>query len=274
MIKSLIQSIRKLVPDFIWQIGVRWRHARNNHHRAASDRLCPKLWEVTQGNIASGPFMGLKYIQEAAGSSFLPKLTGTYEMELWPVFASIAERGASFDGVVDIGAAEGSYAIGLARMCPNACVVSYEIDSHARELQTELARRNGLSDRLQILGAADVASIEAKLTQFKRVLVVCDIEGAEKEILDPSLIPSLAVAEILVETHESKAPGIKQLLRERFSATHTIELYENRKRSAAVCPDVLRRHLSDDEAATAVWEDRGLVQHWMWMKPTNKGIEK
>ena len=118
------------------------------------------------------------------------------------------------------------------------------------------------------------ASVSPARRQFKRVLVVCDIEGAEKEILDPSLIPSLAVAEILVETHESKAPGIKQLLRERFSATHTIELYENRKRSAAVCPDVLRRHLSDDEAATAVWEDRGLVQHWMWMKPTNKGIEK
>ena len=54
--------------------------------------------------------------------------------------------------------------------------------------------------------------------------MLCDIEGAEQELLNPELAPALKVMDIIVESHECLIPGITQVLVDRFKETHQITL--------------------------------------------------
>ena len=61
----------------------------------------------------------------------------------------------------------------------------------------------------------------------QKVLVLCDIEGAERELLDPAQAPALAGMDIIVESHECLIQGITQTLIDRFKPTHRITLVQD-----------------------------------------------
>ena len=68
------------------------------------------------GRVFSGPFKGMQFIDESFENAFIPKILGIYERELHPaVEAAIALTPRL---VVDIGTAEGYYAVGIARRLP------------------------------------------------------------------------------------------------------------------------------------------------------------
>ena len=53
---------------------------------------------------------------------------------------------------------------------------------------------------------------------------MCDAEGFENDILDPSLIPELTkVQTFIVELHDFIVPHIKETIINRFEKTHTIQ---------------------------------------------------
>src|SRR5207302_964150 len=62
--------------------------------------------------VNSGPFKGMLYIGTAFCSAYIPKLIGTYERELTNIVEEICARMPPL--IVDVGAAEGYYAIGFA----------------------------------------------------------------------------------------------------------------------------------------------------------------
>src|SRR3954451_18937011 len=65
--------------------------------------------------VAHGPFAGMEYLPglEASSGDLVAKLLGTYERELHPVIEGwIAQPPAH---MIDIGSAEGYYAVGLTR---------------------------------------------------------------------------------------------------------------------------------------------------------------
>jgi len=55
--------------------------------------------------VMSRPFKGMRYIDRATGSAFLPKVAGTYESEIQDLVTSLVST--SHDLLVDVGAAEG-----------------------------------------------------------------------------------------------------------------------------------------------------------------------
>jgi hypothetical protein len=57
--------------------------------------------------------------------------------------------------------------------------------------------------------------------------MMCDIEGAERELLDPDASPALKGMDIIVESHECLIQGITQLLIDRFKATHHITPFDH-----------------------------------------------
>ncbi len=73
---------------------------------------------------------------------------------------------------------------------------------------------DGCLDRVIIGGRFSVADF-AICTQAETV-VICDIEGAEEELLDPEQAPGLTAADILVEVHEGVRPGLLDRLNRRF----------------------------------------------------------
>ena len=92
-------------------------------------------YRLTDGRVHRGPFRSTRYVRDSVGSAFSSKLFGTYELELWPIVS--LWPGLGIEHAIDIGAAEGFYAIGIARQlgCP---VTTFEMDPVGRSLLAEM----------------------------------------------------------------------------------------------------------------------------------------
>ena len=258
MIPIMLYEMRWLIPR---RARVAVRRTLDRHKSAAAARLAPRIFELTGGTVASGPFEGMKYITTAVNSEICPKLLGTYEMELAPAIAQALDK--PYDRVINIGAAEGYYAVGFARRLPLASVAAFESAESGRAALRQLAQRNGLGQRVEILGHCTPAALEIAMLAFERVLVICDAEGDEAELLDPAVAGSLQNADILVELHDGHRRGVSQMIWNRFARRGPIEVFRSRARLAADFPAGLP--LADDEKLAAMWENRSWRQNWYWM---------
>ena len=61
-----------------------------------------------------GPFKGMRYHGDAMGGAVAPKIKGVYESELAPFF--VKRSAIPFQHIIDVGAAEGYYAVGCAML--------------------------------------------------------------------------------------------------------------------------------------------------------------
>jgi hypothetical protein len=195
----------------------------------ASRRARATLWRRTGGRVAAGAFRGELLFAAAPDDCYGAALIGAYESETHPWLERQFARG--WRVIVNIGSSEGYYSTGLALRLPAATVHAFEMDADLRKKTGESAARNGVGERVVLHGIADVASLAALPAQS--ALVVCDCEGAERELIDPVAVPWMARSAILVELHDFYAPGVTELLRGRFSATHDIEIVSQGPRDAA-----------------------------------------
>ncbi|THD77117.1 MAG: hypothetical protein E7812_14270 [Phenylobacterium sp.] len=214
--------------------------------------------------IYGGPFAGMDYVETATEGALIARLIGVYESELHPHFKAIVAGG--LDCVIDVGCAEGYYAVGLARIAPEITVYAHDIDPKARAACAELAGRNGVADRVMVGGEFKPEDFE----QFagRRALVLVDTEGAEVDILQPERAPSLAGMHIIVETHDGARPGALALMIERFSPTHDIVRVDQQPKTGALPPWVAE--LSHLDQLLCVWEWRGGPTPWLVMTPKGR----
>jgi hypothetical protein len=211
--------------------------------------------------VLSGPFQGLRFIPFASGSGLLPKIVGTYELEIHPAVAASLRRG--YRRIVNVGCGEGYYAVGYARALPEATVHAFDLDVLARQRLRTLARLNGVAGRVRAgarCGPEDLQALSGRGS-----LVFSDCEGCEKELLDPVRVPALAEADILVEIHDFIDPSISSTLIGRFDATHEIEIISMRERDGPSLP--LLDRLTDEQRRFAIWEGRPAGMQWAWMTP-------
>jgi hypothetical protein len=192
-------------------------------------RLDPGIWVARRVAdelglaVTSGPFAGLRFPDAAVGvphlADALPaKLLGCFERELHEPLERLIGRG--FSTIVNVGAAEGYYAVGLALRVPDARVHAFEIDEARRELCGELARVNGVADRVETAGECDAAWL-AGLEED--CLLVMDCEGCEVDLLGPEQAARLAGSAVVVELHDFIDPRSGGEVVERFASTHDVE---------------------------------------------------
>lgn len=184
----------------------------------------PLRQALEKREILAGPFKGMKYGQtKALCSALYPKLLGTYEHELAGAFEAALGRNHSL--VVDVGAADGYYAVGFAFRQPTTKVIAYDQDPRARAELAKLAELNGVSDRIEIRGRCEPAELSA--IPEKTGLMIVDCEGFEEFALSSETIAALSGWDFIIETHDGFAPGITKRLTERFRPTHRIEIIES-----------------------------------------------
>ena len=141
------QFLARVAPQAAgtWQEVRHRRHIRRFEQELGLPELIQAFMEQHGRRVLSGPFVGMDYVQQATGSALMPKLLGSYEAELHETLEKIAAT--EYAAIIDIGCAEGYYAIGLAMRLPNAQVYAFDIDPEARELCTAMARLNGVEER-------------------------------------------------------------------------------------------------------------------------------
>jgi len=173
--------------------------------------------------VQSGPFAGMEYLHPGDISAVLPKLLGSYEAELHDAIRDVIAAG-HVRSIVNIGCGEGYYAVGFARTLPQVHIVAFDSDPRARQLCQELAQKNCVADRITVEGECSINRLRE--LAGTGVLVFCDCEGAEKQLLDPVQAPSLRQSRIIVEMHDCYDSTISQELIGRFSPTHRISIIQ------------------------------------------------
>ncbi len=211
--------------------------------------------------VRHGPFAGMQFHQTASEGCFVPKLLGCYEAELHPVLLELPARG--YSRVIDIGCAEGYYAVGLARQLPSVQVFAHDIAPAARRMTEVLARANGLEARVSIGGEIDHRGLETTIAG--RCLIFCDCEAAEYELIDPQAVPALAGADLIVELHATvRAPERTRAWIDGMAATHDVTLISHGARNPAEIPELATWKQLDQ--LLAVWEFRGEPTPWAWLR--------
>ncbi|MEF1291642.1 methyltransferase domain-containing protein, partial [Vibrio sp. M260118] len=154
--------------------------------------------------VQNGPFSGIEYISSSSGSALLPKLLGSYEE---PINDWIEEVIASkYDAILDVGCAEGYYAVGFATRMPSSYIYAYDINSTAIEKAKSLAKVNNVKN-ISFSNECDWFELNKRVSSTRNILLFCDIEGAEKELLDIEKCESLKYIDIILESHDCFIPG-------------------------------------------------------------------
>lgn len=217
---------------------------------------------LRSGNkILSGPFAGMDYGIAASEGSRSARLLGCYEASLAPVIEEIVASAPAL--ILDIGCAEGYYAVGLARRLPATRIMARDASEVARALCVKLAALNGVADRVAVGGLVTHADFE--IARTTDTVVICDIEGAETDLLNPIAAPGLQHARILVECHDCITSGISAALTARFAPTHQVRRIDRALDASGLPPWMA--DLSDLDRLLALWEWRTGPTPWLWMTP-------
>jgi hypothetical protein len=221
----------------------------------------------TRSRVRSGIFKGMRYVDQSVGSAYLPKLLGTYERELTPQFEEICARSPSL--IINAGAGEGYYAVGLALRNPRVKIVAFEMNERARLLLAEMIRLNQVAERVEIREKCEPHDLQEALAAAPDAIVVCDVEGYEKWLLDPEVVPALKGATMIVETHDFKHPGVSDELEKRFAPTHRVTCIWQEPRSRAEFPwrTLGTMFMEKSHLDAAVGEERPVRMSWLWMTP-------
>jgi len=108
------------------------------------------LIEQEGTKVLQGPLAGMEFIERSAEGCHIAKLLGCYEQPLQPYIHEALS--GHYTKIINIGCAEGYYAVGFARAVPGLISLAFDTDVNAQNSCKQLAEKNGVSDRVTICG--------------------------------------------------------------------------------------------------------------------------
>lgn len=233
--------------------------AQLSYERCAKEYINAIIYLYSKGVVVTGPFKGMQLLEEVAwpDGNLGPKVLGCYEQELHNFLEEEITRLKKLEDVrvLDLGCSEGYYAVGMALRLPKAEVMAIDSCDDAVRITGEAARANGV---LVLTG-------KECPYDYKPNFVICDVEGAEIEYLDPEKFPALLEATMLVECHDADGREITDVLAKRFQDTHLILVINEGSRD----PNQFECLIRFDSLVRwlAISEGRPCRMHWMIMIP-------
>ena len=196
----------------------------------------------------------------------MPKLLGSYESELHATLEELLAH--EYSAVVDVGCAEGYYAVGLGLRLRNAALYAFDTDPRARAACAEMAKLNGVDSRIHIGGMCD-KNVLRSLPLGTRALIIADCEGYEAELFDDEMAQFLARHTLIVEAHDFIKIDISSRLRGIFSRTHHVHAVKS-------TDDIQKAHIyryeqlgkyDTNERYLILSERRPAIMEWLIMSP-------
>ncbi len=232
--------------------------------RDMNDAMIKKMIGDRSIVVLNGPFKGMKYISSANGSQLIPKILGSYEepIHFW-INQILNDR--SYTKILDVGCAEGYYAIGFALSIHKPKVIAFDIDLDALVNLQKLAEINGVVDQVDARKKFEPSFVTQILEQesAQKILIFMDVEGAEADLLDTKQYSSLLACDVLVELHDCFSYGLTERIINYFSNTHKIHIvvdypWRSHKYDTGDCK------LKDEELKFCFDEMRPKGMRWMF----------
>jgi hypothetical protein len=224
------------------------------------EELTRTVFESTAASVARGPFKGMTICEQSSwyGGSILQKLLGVYEQDLHQAIEKIiAFRPAR---IVNIGCAEGYYAVGLALRCSGVPILAIDSDRRAVDVCEAAAKANRVEAELLIECASELSASMRSIRRNERAAVIVDCEGCERDFLSLD-VSNMESSVLLIEAHEFIQPGIESALNAKFSDTHSIEIILQGSRNPNEIAEL--QNVSEDLRWLAMSEGRPSAMRWM-----------
>jgi len=232
------------------------------------NRVSTEVHEICNGVVKYGPFRGLKLDKKVwwGQSDLGSQLLGLYEKEILDFFDMI-EPG-KFSSFVDLGAADGYYAVGALHTGKFLRSVCYEVSFEGQSAIKRNWKSNGAPGELLVRGEANSKTLlDDQITFGDDTLVLIDIEGGEFDILTDDVLKHLRSCEIIVEIH-NWVPDFKarysDLLR-RIASIFDVSIVNRVERPTVNIPEL--RSFTDDNRLLVTSERRPCLMRFLRLHP-------
>jgi hypothetical protein len=231
--------------------------------RERKERVSMETFELCRGVVVSGPFTGMRLTSNPwwGGNDLGSMCLGLYELE---VLNCIIESSSERENFVDIGAADGYYAVGGLYCGSFKKSLAFEISEFGRSTILDNWKTNGSPGEISVFG--DVfRDFERALSEvdLSRSVVLIDIEGFEFDLLNKDRLKFLKDAIIIIEVHNwiedffEKYSSFLRNAHEYFD----ISIIENVDRSLSGFPFL--RSFTDDNRFLLLSESRQCVMRFL-----------
>ena len=221
---------------------------------------------LVNNTVCDGPFNGFTFpnlVSSSIHSSTTPKLLGMYEKELYPSLEELLSNN-HYDRVIDIGAADGFYAVGLAKRIPQALVVAFEADKSLQQELLHVAEANGVREQITLKGFCHTNDLQ-ELGTSKRTLLISDCEGGEIDLMKPEVLMQLGPCDVIVECHDMFVPNCTESIVKYFSDTHEVTVIKSVEKTLSDVPAGMlpRIPYPEVEIEYAIREHRHYTMNWV-----------
>ncbi len=262
-VRDQMQTLgRRFAPAWAATRARRYEQARR--HASGVPALAARVIEQIGNRVIDGPCVGLRYPTDRLDEIDAPvaKLLGIYEQQLHSPLTAAIEAGRRV--FVDVGCAEGYYAVGLALDSGDLQVYAYDLARSARAFCGDLAGSNGCADRVRVGGRCDVGQLRG--LPLDNAFLLADIEGAEFDFFSSDVVELLSHTIVIVELHRSPDDPLAIGMIDRFAPSHGLQQLRGIKPD----PDAVSvlSFLDSDERIAAISEWRSQSeQTWLVFTP-------
>lgn len=184
--------VRRSNRDFMRITGIR------------RELLGRRIYEEASGSVLYGDFKGLKLVSHRWGARDLGSIMlGEYERNIVEYINKVDASRTTF---VDVGAADGFYAVGLLHNGRMERSICYESSEDGRRSIGVNARANGVQNAISIRGTASKLFAEELLKELgdelKNSVFLFDIEGGEFDLLTNDNLEILQNSILIIELHK------------------------------------------------------------------------
>ncbi len=231
-------------------------------------RLSKYLYSSFGGKVNYGPFSGLQLQWNSSwgAKSRGTMLLGIYELEL---LRELIETSKDYRYFIDIGAADGYYALGALFGGYFEKSFCYEASQHGRKVIKGNAEMNGLTDRVVIRGKASSDFFHDFQTDERDdSVVLVDIEGGEFQLLSNEALFAFKKSVLIIEIHDWMiSDGKSELLELENRALRYFNI--KKLRTGAREPSAFEEldEISDSERWLVCSESREMLQTWWVLTP-------
>ena len=221
--------------------------------------------------VLYGVFEGMRLSQDSGWgkSDLASQLLGLYEKEVVRLLASLARKRQS-KTLVNVGAAEGYFAIGALHSGLFSRTVAFEMSENSRRILLENASLNAVETQLTVFGRATAGFLDEiehlDGFSYEGSIFLVDTEGAELDFIDEGSLQKMARATLIIETHTSFVSGKAQSAFESLcSRYHSVSEIRTEGRNPGDFPEL--DSWSDDERWAIGSEGRPQRGRWLILEP-------
>jgi len=219
--------------------------------------------------VLNGPFKGMRYPDFIAhGSAMYPKLLGSYESELYADLENLIKN--DYKTIIDVGCAEGYYAVGLAMRKPNAIVYAYDVDKLAIEACKKMAQFNKVEGKVKFEYFCSPETL-INFDLAERSLIICDCEGYERELFTQEVVANLKNTDVLIELHDLYDERISMTIINVFKNTHNLKCVYSESTFKRLNDLGLKDDLTEEQIQKFFVERNGVMM-WAILTPKASSV--